>query len=81
MPDPTSPLPEKVLDALARGNLLEAIKYLRDAKGLGLKQAKQAVDKLRAQMPPMHGGSPGEVPRSSGAMWWLAAAIVALVVV
>ncbi len=44
MPDPAQPLPAKVAEALQRGNIIDAIKLLRDAKGVGLKQAKEALD-------------------------------------
>ena len=44
MPESSKPLPVQVVDALQRGSLLDAIKLLRDSKGLGLKDAKDAVD-------------------------------------
>lgn len=37
-----------VLDALARGKKIEAVKLYRDATGTGLKEAKQAVDAIEA---------------------------------
>lgn len=39
-----SMLPDDVQDALASGNKIEAIKRLREATGLGLKEAKDRVD-------------------------------------
>jgi ribosomal protein L7/L12 len=45
-----------VLDALHRGKTIEAIKRLRDATGLGLKEAKDAVEAYNA-------GKVVEVPR------------------
>jgi Ribosomal protein L7/L12 C-terminal domain len=33
-------------DAMARGNKIEAIKIVREATGLGLKESKEAVDRL-----------------------------------
>lgn len=41
-------LPDNVTDALKRGNKLEAVKLLRDATGLGLKEAKDAVESAEA---------------------------------
>lgn len=48
MNQPRPPLPPEVLDALRRGQPLEAIKRLRAAGGLGLREAKQLVDAHRA---------------------------------
>jgi ribosomal protein L7/L12 len=39
-----SPLPETAIAALHRGNKIEAIKLVREASGLGLKEAKDAVE-------------------------------------
>ena len=41
---PVSELPANVVDALRRGNVIEAIKLLRASTGLDLKQAKDAID-------------------------------------
>ena len=40
----SNPLPANVLDALQAGNKIEAIRLLREATGLGLKEAKDWVD-------------------------------------
>lgn len=37
-------LPEDVVAALVQGNKIEAIKRLRTARGMGLKEAKEAVE-------------------------------------
>jgi ribosomal protein L7/L12 len=94
VPDATTPqqglagsLPAEVQAALAGGHVLQAIKMLRQAKGVGLKQAKAMADEAsRAAVP--RGGqtgqivqrgdgpSPGEVPRSK-----LSPGLVLLVVV
>jgi ribosomal protein L7/L12 len=37
-------LPPEALQALARGQQIEAIRLLREATGLGLKEAKDAID-------------------------------------
>jgi len=75
------PLPGDVQQALARGNKIEAIRLLRAKTGLGLKEAKDAVDRIAASMPPRPvtstpgratrptGLAPGEVPRSGGVLW------------
>lgn len=39
-----SDLPEDVVAAIKAGHKVEAIKRLREARGLGLKEAKDAVD-------------------------------------
>jgi ribosomal protein L7/L12 len=41
-------LPPEVNEALAAGNTIEAIKRLREATGLDLKQAKEIIDKSRS---------------------------------
>ena len=43
-PDEKSALPGPVIEALARGNKIEAIKLLRDLRGSGLKESKDDVD-------------------------------------
>jgi hypothetical protein len=75
MPDP---LPEDVRAAIAAGRTLDAIKLLRRAKGVGLKEAKALADEagrtLVRQRGQAEGLSPGEVPRRGG--WALVAAAV-----
>lgn len=44
MPHPTSPLPPEVSAAAQRGDKIEAIRLLREATGLGLREAKEAVE-------------------------------------
>jgi DNA-binding transcriptional MerR regulator len=75
---PPASLPPGVVAALHRGNTIEAIRLLREATGLGLKEAKDAVDAFQSgnQIEPMQ-RSPGEVPRSSVGIW-LVAALAAL---
>lgn len=48
---PPPPLPPQVQQALQRGNQIEAIKLLRAATGLGLKEAKQLIDAHVAGQP------------------------------
>lgn len=73
-------LPPDVVEALRKGNKIEAIKRLREATKLGLAEAKGMVEQLEQAKPsapraPHHNPpiahrpgnlSPGEVPRSSG---------------
>ena len=68
LPSPsTKNLPANVIAALQRGEKIEAIKLLREATGLGLKEAKDAVES--ALSPPSRADkvrrAPGEVPRSN----------------
>ena len=44
MSNASNSLPPEVLDALDSGNTIEAIKLLRQSAGLGLKEAKDAID-------------------------------------
>lgn len=60
MTNPPPSLPPGVAEALARGNLIEAIKLFRSS-GMGLKQAKDAVD---AHLK----GKPAAAPVFSGGM-------------
>lgn len=47
--DPGATLPLNVREALDRGQTIEAIKRLRAATGLGLKEAKDRIDEVRHQ--------------------------------
>lgn len=42
--------PERVLDLLRQGNKIMAIKELRDQTGMGLKEAKDEVDRLEREL-------------------------------
>ncbi|WP_411565048.1 ribosomal protein L7/L12 [Rubrivivax sp. A210] len=87
---PDHPLPHDVLSELQRANKIEAIKRLRQATGLGLKEAKDAVDAHQRAAAPaaapgapgVHGTrlAPGEVPRQrlGSWLWTLALALAAL---
>lgn len=44
-------MPPEVLAAIAEGQVIEAIKRLREARGLGLKEAKDAVEAWMASAP------------------------------
>jgi hypothetical protein len=60
------------VEALRRGDKIAAIKHLREHTGLGLKEAKDAID-ASPETPRL---SPGEVPRSHGLPWWLVALLL-----
>jgi len=45
------PLPVDVLAELSRGNKIEAIKLLREATGLGLKESKDVIDQYDGRNP------------------------------
>ncbi len=81
-------LPGNVQAALAQGNKIEAIRLLREATGLGLKDAKDRIDAAVARgrrsasssTPNATPGlSPGEVARPRGGPWALLAVLAALV--
>ncbi|MBK7207074.1 MAG: ribosomal protein L7/L12 [Elusimicrobia bacterium] len=51
IPDKTQDLPAAALEALSRGQKIEAIKIVREARGLGLKESKDAVDQYLKTRP------------------------------
>lgn len=51
-------LPAEVVEAINAGHKIEAIKRLREARGLGLKDAKDIVDS-EMRKHPQHGSQPG----------------------
>ena len=77
-PVPGGPLPGNVVEALEQGNKIEAIRRLRESSGLGLKEAKDAVDAYN-HTHRNSGLSPGQVGPSSGRWGWTFA-IAALLV-
>jgi len=56
--DPDRALPEAAIAALGRGDKVEAIKLVREATGLGLKEAKDAVERHAAGEPPFTSQAP-----------------------
>lgn len=77
-------VPPEVKEALEHGNKIEAIKRLRAASGVGLKQAKDAVETahqpLKTGPADLKGYSPGEVPRTQNFAWIVVVAVVAFLV-
>jgi len=84
MAQPPKELPPQVLQALRAGSKIEAIKRLREATGLGLKEAKDVVEGHRGARTTARptGLAPGEVPRSSASpIAWILLAVGALAAV
>lgn len=61
-------LPPDVLEALHAGRKIEAIKLLRERRGLGLKEAKQTVERYSGAHPERLQG-PSRAGASSGSGW------------
>lgn len=66
-------LPPMVVDALTRGRKIEAIKLLRKARGIGLKEAKEALDAYSPNEPPVSGSV---VSGGGSRLPWLVVAIL-----
>ena len=73
-----APLPVQVQEALDQGNKIEAVRRLRGLTGMGLKEAKDAVEGEIDNAGPgaSDGLSPGQVRGSSGLWRWLVALAV-----
>lgn len=73
-----APLPAQVQEALDQGNKIEAVRRLRGLTGMGLKEAKDAVEGVSDDAGPgaSDGLSPGQVRGSNGLWWWLVALAV-----
>lgn len=96
-PNASFKLTQEAIEALKRGNPIEAIKIIRQATGVGLAEAKSIVEQVQkaipasgrsagmqpaAHAPPRAPGlAPGEVPRGSGPGRWLALIAVGLIAV
>jgi ribosomal protein L7/L12 len=71
-------LPPDALAALMRGNKIDAIRALRESTGMGLKQAKEAVEAAQRTLPSAPDQpSPGEQRRRPAV--WLFLALLAIV--
>ena len=57
-------LPENVLEALRNRQKIEAIKLLREQRGIGLKEAKEIVDQYLAQGEIGSSGAPNAIQKS-----------------
>ena len=73
-------LPADVIDAMKRGQKIEAIRLLREQTELGLAEAKQAVEAHEAANPaPRQSAAPGAVSGSGGAVWLILVLVIAAV--
>ena len=73
-PEPGLPIP--VIAALKRGNKIEAIKLLREHSGVGLKEAKDAVE--ASGIEPDDKAAPGATGAGGSMGWVIAAVLVAI---
>jgi ribosomal protein L7/L12 len=82
LPGAPHSMPSAAMDALQKGNKIEAIRLYRLHMQTGLKEAKDAIDAYEARLPyqPGSGLAPGEVPHSSGGKWFAGAIAVLLIV-
>lgn len=89
MTTPTKPLPPDVVEALRRGNKIEAIKLMRRATRTGLAEAKGAIEAHDGSGLHRHSESrhvdarlsPGEVPKTSNALQFVIALVVAVIAI
>lgn len=64
--DQARPFPAEVVQALQRGDKLQAVKLLREHSGIGLLEAKDAVEQALGEAPVAHHApAPGKVPSAS----------------
>lgn len=65
-------LPPAVVDALQGGSKIEAIRIMREQTGLGLKEAKDAVERYERTRPASPDAlSPGQVSSTGSGIWWI----------
>jgi ribosomal protein L7/L12 len=82
MDEPQRELPTAALSALNEGNMIEAIKIVREARASGLKEAKDEVDAYLVTNPVLRArfkSARTEVNRSG--LFWLIVSVIAAVVV
>ncbi len=68
-------LPVLVIEALQRGEKIQAVRLMREITGVGLKEAKDAVE-ASPHAAARGGLSPGEVPRTGRLVWGVIAAVL-----
>jgi len=74
---PAGALSANVIEALRRGHKIEAVRLVREQTGMGLKEAKDAVDAYERSHPKVPSESPGEVTGGGSGMWWIALLLLA----
>ncbi len=79
-PDNGAALPAQAIAALRQGNKIEAIKIVRAERGLGLKEAKDAVDAYAGQDPQLKAAFAASSARSKRSLGWIVAASVAALI-
>lgn len=70
-------VPNAALEALARGDMLEAVKIMQETSGLGLKQALAAVEAHKRRLPQR---TPTVAAGDSRSGWWWMAVLLAAAV-
>jgi hypothetical protein len=87
MPANANPSPAEIVTALQRGGIVEALKLVLAAKGIGSSGEKSVAGQVGSRSRPFGSSppsskvtdlSPGEVPRSSGDVWLLLLVMAAL---
>lgn len=74
------PLPPAAVAALQAGNKIEAIRMVREARNLGLKEAKDAVDAYLATQPALQASLAERAKEAQQmALRWLAGVVLLLV--
>ena len=82
----SQPLPADVRATLEKGEWIEAIKLLRASGGMGLKEAKEVIDRQRGTVMPTKAPhvdphrAPGEVRRVPGVVWLVLIVVLAALV-
>lgn len=74
--------PPAAAEALRKGNKIEAVKIVREAWNMDLKDAKAVVEAYRSEPPPMPQVIRQHKAKSAlGWVWWVLLAIVLMLVV
>ncbi len=71
----------QITELLTRGAKIEAIQFYREATGVGLKEAKDAVEAMEASLEPRPAGSRDPFAKKSGCFGVFAALITTMTVV
>lgn len=74
--DKPDALPVAAIAALNAGDKIGAIKLVREERGIGLKEAKDAVEAYVALHPELQAALESAQARSTGALKWIVALVV-----